>query len=124
MHITALYSFKSEKKFSPSPSFNCIVIHPSTTSLSIDSIAHFVFCTYSFPSSQSLFISIHLQISADGKINKRLSNDKLEKQAPSRKRFNQGQNESSRSQTVKKDDKNDNQHSHISIISELILIEL
>ena len=81
-----LYFFKSEKKFSSSPFFNCIVIHSSMTSLFIDFIAHFMFYTYSFPSSQSLFIFIHLQISTDEKINKRPSNDKLEKQAPSRKR--------------------------------------
>src|SRR5947207_5747138 len=112
----ALYFFKSEKKFSSSSSFNYIIIHPSTTSLFIDSIAHFIFYTYSFSSSQLLFIFIHLQMSIDEKINKRSLNDKLEKQAFSRKRFNQDQNESSRSQIVEKDDKNNNQHSHIFII--------
>ena len=61
---------------------------------------------------------------ADGKINKRPSNDKLEKQAPPRKRLNQGQNESSRSQTAEKDDENNDQHSHISVTLQLTLIEL
>ena len=124
IHIMALYFFKSEKKFSFSSFFNCIVIHSLMTSLFIDLVAHFMFYTYFFPSSQSLFIFIHFQISTDEKINKRPSNDKLEKQAPSRKRLNQGQDESSRSQTIEKNDENDNQHSHISITPESTLIKL
>src|SRR5437762_9433154 len=119
-----LYSFKSEKKFSSLSFFNCIIIHPSTTSLSIDSVAHFVFYAYSFPSSQSSFISIHLQMPAGDKTNKRPSNDKLEKQAPPRKRPNQGQDESSRSQTTEKDGENNDQHSHVFVILESIFIEL
>src|SRR5436190_17215797 len=112
-----LYFFKSEKKFSSSSFFNCIVIHLSMTSLSIDFIAHFMFYIYPFSLSQSLFIFIHLQMSVNEKINKRPSNDKLEKQVLLRKRLNQDQDELSRSQTIEKDDENNNQHSHISIIS-------
>src|SRR5947207_4280864 len=119
-----LYFFKSEKKFSSLSFFNCIIIHSSMILLFIDFIIHFMFYTYFFPSFQSLFISIHFQISIDEKINKRSSNDKLEKQALFYKRLNQGQNESSRSQTVEKDNKNNDQHFYISITPKSILIEL
>ena len=124
IHIMILYFFKSEKKFSSLSFFNCIIIHFSMTSLFIDSIAHFVFYIYFFSSSQSLFIFIHFQMPVNEKINKRSSNDKLEKQAPSRKRLNQDQNESSRSQTAEKDNKNDNQHFYISITFKSTFIEL